>query len=388
MSDVIASALQTMLRFFPFPTRTGLRVVGSPGRDAPVLATCNFDLTVRRVTRALRGLDCYLLVAPSKGINVWCAAAGSILNAHAIISVLKTSQVADRVSHRMLILPQLAAPGVDVDYIRETTGWTCKFGPVYAKDLAEYLATGCAKTPEMRLARFPIRARLEMAIMWAFPLSVLAGIPVGLADLSLLPGVLAVIWGLALLTYVLYEPLMERVPGSSGNVKALVVGLAVTALVVAYGVTVGRWRATGVVGWSLAVLGVAVILGFDLDGTSPLRAGSSVAYWGRRWPVTLKLWAVLGFHMESFFELAVSQELCVGCGTCVNVCPTGALELYASNGRVMSRVTAAERCEQCTACIKQCPEGAIVADPPIRGFDTSQAAGRADPDAGQPARGG
>jgi CO dehydrogenase/acetyl-CoA synthase gamma subunit (corrinoid Fe-S protein) len=75
---------QTMFRFFPFPTETGLRVIGEPGPEAPVFLTCNFDLTVRRVTRALRELDCYLLVAPSKGINVWCSAAGGMFNAHSV----------------------------------------------------------------------------------------------------------------------------------------------------------------------------------------------------------------------------------------------------------------------------------------------------------------
>jgi CO dehydrogenase/acetyl-CoA synthase gamma subunit (corrinoid Fe-S protein) len=59
------TAIQTVFRLFPFSTKTGLRTIGNPGRDAPVLVTCNFDLTARRVVKALKGLDCYLLVAPS-----------------------------------------------------------------------------------------------------------------------------------------------------------------------------------------------------------------------------------------------------------------------------------------------------------------------------------
>ena len=61
MLAVIKTIIETMFRFFPFPAETGLRVVGEPGPDAPVFVTCNFDLTVRRVSRALRGMDCYLL---------------------------------------------------------------------------------------------------------------------------------------------------------------------------------------------------------------------------------------------------------------------------------------------------------------------------------------
>ena len=34
-------------RLFPFPTKPGLKRVGSPDRSSPVLVTCNFELTVR-----------------------------------------------------------------------------------------------------------------------------------------------------------------------------------------------------------------------------------------------------------------------------------------------------------------------------------------------------
>ncbi len=77
--DWLAEVVETCFRLVPFPARTGVRVVGNPDRSSPVLLTCNFDLTVRRVLRALRGLDAYLVVANSRGINVWCAASGGHL---------------------------------------------------------------------------------------------------------------------------------------------------------------------------------------------------------------------------------------------------------------------------------------------------------------------
>ena len=141
--------------------------------------TCNFDLTVRRVVKALQGLDCYLLVAPSKGINVWCAAGGGMFNAHSVTSVLKTSRIAEKVDHRTLILPQFSAPGIDVRRVEAETGWRCRFGPVYAQDIPAYVAANLHKTDDMRRARFPLGDRLEMAVMWAAPMSLLAGIPAG-----------------------------------------------------------------------------------------------------------------------------------------------------------------------------------------------------------------
>src|SRR5512133_65743 len=52
----------------------GLYAVGDPGRDAEVIVTANYGLTFDVVRRALRGLDAWLLVLDTRGVNVWCAA--------------------------------------------------------------------------------------------------------------------------------------------------------------------------------------------------------------------------------------------------------------------------------------------------------------------------
>jgi NAD-dependent dihydropyrimidine dehydrogenase PreA subunit len=318
--------------------------------------------------QALRELDCYLLVAPSKGINVWCAAGGGLLNAHSVISVLKTSRVAERVRHRTLILPQLSAPGVDVARVEQETGWHCTFGPVYAEDIPAYLAADFEKTDEMRRARFPLGPRLEMAVMWAGPMSLVAGIPVAIFRLPSLPGVLALIWAFSLFLFALYDPVMRYVPGPAGLIKTAVLGGAGAAGVVAYGLTAGQWSVGTILGWSLGTLAVALVLGFDLDGSSPLYPGSTVAYWGRKVPAILRVWAAVGYEFDAHFALQVDADRCNGCTTCVEVCPRGVFKLYREDGARKSRVAHPDRCEQCTACVKQCPRGAILAAPPIRGF--------------------
>ena len=80
--------LQTVFRLFPWPTETGLRRIGEPDETSPVLLTGNYDLTVRRLVRALGDCDVWLLVAPSGGINVWCAAAGGHLTTHQVVTAL------------------------------------------------------------------------------------------------------------------------------------------------------------------------------------------------------------------------------------------------------------------------------------------------------------
>jgi CO dehydrogenase/acetyl-CoA synthase gamma subunit (corrinoid Fe-S protein) len=92
LPEWVRDVLQTCLRVFPWPTEPRLIRVGNPGRQVPVLLTGNYDLTVRRVLRGLRGQDAYLLVAPSGGTNVWCASAGGGLTAHQVISSLRTDR--------------------------------------------------------------------------------------------------------------------------------------------------------------------------------------------------------------------------------------------------------------------------------------------------------
>ncbi len=366
--DWLMAIVQTAFRLFPFPTRTGLRSVGSPGPNAPVLVTCNFDLTVRRVVRALEGLDCYLLVADSRGINVWCAAGGGKLTAHSVTSVVKTSRIAEKVNHRTLILPQLSAPGIDIARVEEQTGWHCRFGPVYAQDIPAYLGANLCKTASMRRVTFPLAARLEMAVMWAGLLSAIVVIPVAILNWRLLPGVLEMIWGFALFLFALFHQVLRFVPGRTGLAKVPLLGLVGAAGVVAYGLVLGDWSASSMVGWCLGIVSVALVLGFDLAGTSPLLAGETVAYYARRWPQILKVWALIGYDLEMPFTLAVDEGQCKGCGACVDVCPKGVFELHRLGAVQRSRVSCLEECVQCTACVKQCPEHAILAEPSIKTF--------------------
>ena len=184
----------------------------------------------------------------------------------------------------------------------------------------------------------------------------------------MLPGVLALIWGFALLIFAFFEQVSRFVPGPVGLVKTLILGLVGVAGVVAYGLAVGDWSTGSLVGWSLAIVSVALVLGFDLDGTSPLRAGATVAYYAQKWPGILKLWALIGYDLELPFTLQVDPQRCTGCRTCLEVCPKEVFELYRLDGGQKSRVARFEECEQCTACVKQCPERAILAKPPIKIF--------------------
>ncbi|MFX1450093.1 MAG: ferredoxin family protein [Promethearchaeota archaeon] len=56
-------------------------------------------------------------------------------------------------------------------------------------------------------------------------------------------------------------------------------------------------------------------------------------------------------------KIIVDDSKCTGCGTCVDVCPSGVFELNEATGKT-NRVNEDE-CIECLACVDQCPEGAI-----------------------------
>lgn len=170
-----------MLGMLPHRAPTGLIRIGKPDRHSPLLVTGNFTLTVRRLRDALRGYDAWLLVANSQGINVWCAAGGGHLTHHDIVSVLRTSRIADEVDHREVILPQLCATGVDRRSITEATGFATLWGPARLEDLPAFLDRGARAVKSDRFMRFPGWERMEMAVMLGLPmliviLAVLAGV--------------------------------------------------------------------------------------------------------------------------------------------------------------------------------------------------------------------
>ncbi len=333
------SVATTLLRFLPLPCRTGVVRIGNPGRNSPVLLTGNYILTVERVKRALRGLDCYLVVANSRGINVWCASAGGHLTTHSVVSALKTSGIEKLVDHRVVILPQLAATGVEARKVAEKAGWRVVWGPVYAEDIPRFVRNGFRKTPDMRETRFPAAQRLEMAIMWAFPFSAIAA----LLSLPFSTGatlhLALLIWMLSLLAFLLF-PLYSKWLSSRGALPGPLKVLAALwalslPLVAACEYLVGTPTPGSLARWSAAALAVLSIIVVDLGGSTPTHRS--------------------GLHQP--LRVVLDPERCRGCGTCVDVCPRNCYELDDRLGKVA--MPRAGRCVQCGACIVQCPFDAL-----------------------------
>ena len=52
----------------------GVYRLGNPGPGSPVFASANYTLSFDALRSAISGVDAYILVLDTRGINVWCAA--------------------------------------------------------------------------------------------------------------------------------------------------------------------------------------------------------------------------------------------------------------------------------------------------------------------------
>lgn len=353
--SLIGYAIQNIFfaltRFIPFPTKTGLIKIGNPDRNSPVFVTGNYRLTVIRLKRALRGLNCYLLVANSRGINIWCSTAGGHFTNHSVISVVKTSGIEDLVDHRKLVLPQLGATGLNHKILKKKIGWDVVFGPVYAKDIPKFVQEEFKKSPQMSHVNFSFKERAEMATAWAFPITIVVLLIalIGFHSTDILT-ILEVIWGLSFvifLAFPLYEPFMRK-NYEAGTFKYYDLRLGLIQLV-AWILTIGIIAVQSyiltkttpsefyVLNWAIISGILIIILTFDLLGNSPTYKSS--------------------MSDERFLKITLDTEKCKGAAFCEEVCPKGCFEVDHVNHK--ARIVDANLCVRCGACVAQCPFDAL-----------------------------
>jgi ubiquinone/menaquinone biosynthesis C-methylase UbiE len=285
--------LDLWLLFFrilpPYPkVRTGLYAVGNPMPDSPVLVTGNFDLTVRRLVRAIDGqVNVWLLVADSAGINVWCAAGGGYFTAEKIIAAIKSSHLDRVVNHHALILPQLCANGVDGWRIRRETGWGVHWGPAKARDIPAYLAARRKKTDAMRWVRFPLKDRLEMVTVTLGFYGLLILVPVFIFWRPMFWPVTLSLLGLSYF-YAVVHPWL---PGRDGLFKSIPLTILALAGLFLYTMLGHPLPAVSLFQWIVGLTGLSVFTGAELQGMSPLMRGEQ-ANWGWEALIGLALGAV------------------------------------------------------------------------------------------------
>lgn len=126
----------------PVAVEAGLKGFGNPNPDSPVMYTTNFALTYFTVESDIKqgGVDAWLVVVDTEGMSVQSAVAGRKLTAEKVAEAIQEYGVADKVKHRILISPGMAAR--ISGETEETTGWTVKVGPQDSSGIPKYLQEG------------------------------------------------------------------------------------------------------------------------------------------------------------------------------------------------------------------------------------------------------
>jgi hypothetical protein len=228
-----------------YTVQPGLYAVGAPGAESPVLVTANYKLSFDAVRRELGGIDAWILVLDTKGINVWCAAGKGTFGTRELEQRIVAVRLDQVVTHRTLILPQLGAPGVSASEVKAASGFRVIYGPVRASDIPDFLANGRKKDDEMRRVRFGLRDRMtiaptEVAHSWPFVLavlgaSVLLALPFDAGYLSRLPALVIPLLGAVLMGTVVFPALLPILPFRAFSLKGAALGViwAVAAALVA-----------------------------------------------------------------------------------------------------------------------------------------------------------
>ena len=251
----------------------GLYALGHPTPDSPVFVTANYTLSFDALRSALAGQDTYIMALDTQGINVWCAAGKGTFGTDELVRRIEATQLHQVVRHRVLILPQLGAPGVAAHEVKKRSGFRVEYGPVRAADLPEYLQNHQA-TPEMRRVSFSLRDRLVLVPVEL----VYALIPLLIVGIVLRSGgaVAAILAGV-----ILFPILLPWIPTHDLSTKGLILGELVQ-LPFALAVVLGRpemvsWaRAGWVLVYLLAFPPITAFLALNFTGSTSFTSKTGV----------------------------------------------------------------------------------------------------------------
>ena len=288
-----------------YTVEAGLYALGSPVEQSPVLVTANYKLSFDRLRESLPGLNAWILVLDTQGINVWCAAGKGTFGTTELARRIQTSGLDRIVSHRNLILPQLSGPGVAAHEVKKLSGFKVIYGPIRAKDLPAFIEAGLKATPEMRLKTFTTRERVALipvelvealkAVVILIPaMLIVSGVrgPGGFwenllnSGLFSIPALLTAIMAGAVLTPLL----LPWLPGRAFSFKGLVIGLLAAAVLMAsqWGNLVSWEARFQIMAWCLLVPAATAYLAMNFTGASTYTSLSGVKK-EMRWAVPLEI---------------------------------------------------------------------------------------------------
>ena len=266
-----------------YTVEPGIYALGNPDENSLVFVSANYKLTFDSLRKNLSGLDCWLLILDTKGINVWCAAGKGTFGTAELVNRIEVTGLSKIVAHKQLILPQLSASGVNISEVSRLSGFSVTLGPVRAVDIKAFISSGFKATKEMRTVRFTMWDRLVLTPMELveaakvslmvfgvlFLLNLFTARPFGILDF--------LVYGAAVLVGTVITPvLLPFIPGRAFALKGWLLGAISTALIVwACGWFASPFLLLGV-GYMLAMPVHSAYLTMNYTGASTYTSPSGV----------------------------------------------------------------------------------------------------------------
>jgi hypothetical protein len=158
-------AVRINIHRMDYAIKPGIYAVGAPDKESPVLVSGNYKLSFDVLRKNLEGLNVWILVLDTKGINVWCAAGKGTFGTMEIVRRVGMTGLEQIVSTRKLIVPQLGAPGVAAHIVYAFCGFSVAYGPVRAQDIRRYIESGMKADEQMRRVEFNLIDRLAVTFV-------------------------------------------------------------------------------------------------------------------------------------------------------------------------------------------------------------------------------
>jgi hypothetical protein len=272
-----------------YTVKPGLYAVGKPKTSSDVFVTANYKLSFDVLRKNLDGLDAWILVLDTQGVNVWCAAGKSTFGTKELVKRINNTGLKNIVNHRRLIVPQLGAPGIAAHLVKQYSEFSVIFGPVRASDIKKFIENGYKSTTEMRTVTFnlvdrvkliPVEAVLNFKYLFSAiaVLSLLSGLSRAGFSLNAAINEGARNSGFIVLSYicgVIFTPiLLPYIPFRSFSMKGAFIGFLAFSMLVILNVNLGG--IVGTTSWFFMGTAIASFLAMNFTGTSNYTSLSGV----------------------------------------------------------------------------------------------------------------
>ena len=267
----------------------GIYAIGSPDENSDVFVTANYKLTFDNLRKNLSGLNGWILVLDTKGVNVWCAAGKGTFSTKELVRRIRLVSLDKIVKHKRLIVPQLGATGIAAHMIKEETGFNVHYGPVRASDIKRFIGNGYRADKEMRRVTFTLNDRMKLipndfmygkyyllgALAVVFIISGLSGNGLFYRDFSINAGPALLKVFFAYLSGIVITPiLLPYIPGRPFSLKGFYTGAFVFLILLIIKLTGGN--IFEILSWFFVITTISSFLAMNFTGSSTFTSLSGV----------------------------------------------------------------------------------------------------------------